>query len=62
MNRQEFEGRNTTKWQAFELKVQAAERRQKVLGGEELPSNFRKICYDLSLAQYRCLDTEYAII
>ena len=53
MNRQEFETKNTTKWQDFELKVQAAERRQDTTGSEELPSRFRKVCYDLSLAQYR---------
>lgn len=53
MNRKEFESRNSTKWQVFELKVKAAEKQKKVEGGEDLPSTFRKVCYDLSLAQYR---------
>ncbi|YCM45047.1 stage II sporulation protein M [Verrucomicrobiaceae bacterium 227] len=53
MNRQEFESKNTSKWQSFEAKVEAAERNHKIEGSEELPSTFRKVCYDLSLAQYR---------
>lgn len=53
MNRQQFENKNAADWQDFELKLKAAEGRKKAEGTEDLPSRFRKICYDLSLAQYR---------
>jgi len=53
MNRQEFEKKNEAEWTNFELKLGSAEGGRKVIGGEEIPSRFRKICYDLSLAQYR---------
>lgn len=53
MNRQQFESKNSEKWKAFEAKVRASEKMAGTPGGEELPSDFRKICYDLSLAQYR---------
>ncbi|MGD1978237.1 MAG: stage II sporulation protein M [Akkermansiaceae bacterium] len=53
MNRQQFENKNTPEWQQFELKLKAAETRNQTMGGNELPSRFRRICYDLSLAQYR---------
>lgn len=53
MNRQQFENKNSLQWQEFELKLRQAEVRNKAEGVEELPSRFRKVCYDLSLAQYR---------
>lgn len=53
MNRQEFENKNAREWQTFDLQLSASERGQKGIDGEKLPSRFRKICYDLSLAQYR---------
>lgn len=53
MNRQEFETKNAQEWQKFELQLNTSESGKKDLDGEKLPSRFRKICYDLSLAQYR---------
>lgn len=53
MNRQEFESRNAGRWQEFDQQVKAAEKKKDDEGVEELPSRFRRVCYDLSLAQYR---------
>lgn len=53
MNRQEFENKNAQEWQEFEVQLSSSERGRKQGGVERLPSRFRKICYDLSLAQYR---------
>jgi len=53
MNRQQFENKNAQEWQKFELQLSTSESGKKSLDGEKLPSRFRKICYDLSLAQYR---------
>ena len=53
MNRQEFEVKNRQAWQDFEQKLGSSEKRA-VEGDEtQIPSQFRKVCYDLSLAQYR---------
>jgi len=53
MNRQEFERKNLPEWQDFENQLENAEKRKDGQEGQTLPSRFRKICYDLSLAQYR---------
>ncbi len=53
MNRQEFEARNREEWQSFEADLEIAEKGKAGPGEVSLPSRFRKICYDLSLAQYR---------
>ena len=53
MNRQEFESKNQTEWQVFEQQLKGAEGGKAPTDGHKLPSRFRKICYDLSLAQYR---------
>lgn len=53
MNRQEFERKNTGSWNDFEVRLSQAERGK---GGDairRLPKEFRRVCYDLSLAQYR---------
>ncbi len=53
MNRQEFENKNASDWQTFELQLGSSESKKPTLDGHKVPSRFRKICYDLSLAQYR---------
>jgi uncharacterized membrane protein SpoIIM required for sporulation len=53
MNRQEFEKRNAEKWRQFEEQLKTAERGRRTEDGDRIPSRFRKICYDLSLARYR---------
>ena len=53
MNRQEFEQKNALDWQTFEIKLKAVEKNKDLTEAAKVPSNFRKICYDLSLAQYR---------
>lgn len=53
MNRQEFENKNASDWQAFELQLESSKGKNPALDAHKVPSRFRKICYDLSLAQYR---------
>ncbi|MDA7501169.1 hypothetical protein N8486_04670, partial [Akkermansiaceae bacterium] len=53
MNRHEFENKNGSDWKAFELQLESSKGKKSTLDSHKLPSRFRKICYDLSLAQYR---------
>ena len=53
MNRQEFESKNHDEWKAFEEKLEASEKRKETAEDAGIPARFRKVCYDLSLAQYR---------
>ncbi len=53
MNRHEFENKNSSDWKAFELQLESSKGKKENLDSHKLPSRFRKICYDLSLAQYR---------
>jgi uncharacterized membrane protein SpoIIM required for sporulation len=53
MNRHEFENKNGSDWKAFELQLESSKNKKESLDSHKLPSRFRKICYDLSLAQYR---------
>ncbi len=53
MNRQEFESKNREEWKAFEEELEASEKGKESASDVGIPSKFRKICYDLSLAQYR---------
>ncbi|MFT6179583.1 MAG: putative membrane protein SpoIIM required for sporulation [Akkermansiaceae bacterium] len=53
MNRQEFESKNQPEWQEFEKNLETSEKGKLTGKDHEIPSKFRKVCYDLSLAQYR---------
>ncbi len=53
MNRQEFESKNRKEWLAFEQNLAASEKRKPTDENANLPAEFRKVCYNLSLAQYR---------
>ncbi|MCH1510329.1 MAG: stage II sporulation protein M [Akkermansiaceae bacterium] len=53
MNRQEFEQKNSAEWQAFEVELKSVDKNEDLSSAASIPSKFRKICYDLSLAQYR---------
>ncbi len=53
MNRQQFETKKSQSWLEFDTRIQAAAKRKPIEDGATVPSRFRKICYDLSLAQYR---------
>lgn len=53
MNRQEFEAKHEPEWEEFEALLVAAEKQKSDVDVGSLPSRFRKLCYDLSLAQYR---------
>ena len=55
MNRQQFESKNHAEWEVFESQLEAGEKGKGNLreDGHLLPSQFRKLCHDLSLAQYR---------
>lgn len=41
------------RWQRFEQMIADLERSSKVAGAEEMPTLFRQVCHDLSLAQHR---------
>ena len=53
MNKKEFEQKNALEWQIFENKLKSVDKNEDLTDASKIPSNFRKICYDLSLAQYR---------
>ncbi len=54
MNRQEFEKRNARAWTDLDLKLNVLESgNKKVADAEKIPSLYRKVTRDLSLAQYR---------
>ncbi|MDB4387118.1 stage II sporulation protein M [Akkermansiaceae bacterium] len=53
MNRQEFENRKAADWANLELRVQGLEGKHAGVEPEKIPGMFRRVCHDLSLAQYR---------
>lgn len=53
MNRQEFEQRKAQEWNEFDLRVKGLESSGHPVEPEKIPGLFRRICSDLSLAQYR---------
>lgn len=53
MNRQEFENRKGAGWSSLEMRVQALEGKAEGVEPEKIPGMFRRVCHDLSLAQYR---------
>jgi uncharacterized membrane protein SpoIIM required for sporulation len=57
MTSRQFEEENNHRWERLEQVIEAVETRQPHEDIERLPSLFRQICHDLSVAQYRLYDT-----
>ena len=53
MNRQDFERKKAAEWSEFDLRVNGLESNSQGIEPEKIPGLFRRICNDLSLAQYR---------
>lgn len=53
MKKSTFEEINTSRWQEIELLVKSLEKKQAGPEATRLPSLFRQLCHDLSLAQHR---------
>jgi len=58
MTSRQFEEENEARWQSLQEAIDAVEKNRADEGVEQLPTLFRQVCNDLSLARHRIYDTE----